>query len=620
MKAIIFTLDAIVAFGIVIAIISGLIFFRTEIVSPYLAAQRLHSVSEDMIGILTNSRLRDVTNQSLLNQYISDGTLEEKDLDKNTIDIIGALWSAEKIEEAANITKSVLDGFIPNNTGYEFLINGDSIYNSSDTNRPKIEDASLEISSGRVVSGYEKYKPTEGYVARAIATSIKKNTTLVLMGDVISSSVRKLWGGNNQNTPNISYVFDLPEDATIIDAYWFIEAAWVDNKFKAYLNGVYIPGSDATGNKLLEDIEPFIQPGHNEGNVVYRYGAGGRTGGDDGATHLVVIYNTSLLSTLKKFDKIYFQSVISNCSIEYKKSVFVLGKIHNLSVRLNLTNETQVNDVTLKFMWNGEINTIGTKVVNNGIVEWNDTEIRNLLNSIGITYDILDGRYFWFIVHVDTYNEREDLGYERRIVGEDSYVYVSYSTNEAIYNYIDISRTIDDYSYSEPDAYGFYKYVRWNFNLTNKIPLISKWQFAWLYYDGSNPKQVARANDITLYNHDPANASSDPLIIEFARFGYNTDPDGIQINGDNKFELNFSNGYAVKPQNSLGETTFLIPASVGYGDLFVNESDAIIDAETRLINLLGEDIEAININVDSISVAGVPYMWGPVSARVRVWL
>jgi len=620
-KGIIFTLDSLVAFGILVVTVSIFIYFSAGSFSPFLGAQQLHAISEDVLTILSESKLEDVVSQNLLNQYLSSGTLNQEDLKKITIDVIGALWVADKKEEVGNITNDILEDFLPKNMGYEILMDEEVIYNSSDTTRPNYEELMIEISSGRIASGYEKYKPTSGYVARALAVTVRKNTSLVFMGDVISSSVSKEGGGNNLNEVNISYEFDLPQDATILDAYWFIESAWANNKFKAYLNGQYIPGSDGRTNVLLEDLEGYIQPGHNIGNVIWRWGGGVQeTGGDDGATHIVVIYNTTLLSTLENFKKINFQTVISNCSINYKKPVFIPGDIQNLYVRMNFTNETQIDNVTLKFMWQGDTTTIGSKAPNNGVVEWDDTEIRNVLNSIGISYDVLSSRYFWFIANIDNFQQVEERGYERRIDGNYSYIAVNYTENPIIYNFIDISRTIENYNYSDPDVWGFYKYVKWNFNLTNKIPLMARWQFPWLYYEGSDPIQLARANDIVLYNHDPGDPSSDPLIIEFARFGYDTSTDGVLIDNDNKFELNFSNGYAVNPTNSLGEVTFLIPASVGYGDVFENETNATDDAIQRLEDLLGEDVSAVDINVDSISVAGIPFMWGPANIRVGVWV
>ncbi|MEM5781790.1 MAG: hypothetical protein QXD43_01160 [Candidatus Aenigmatarchaeota archaeon] len=621
LKGIALTLDALIAMLLVVSVISLLVFFRTESISPFFESQQLHALSEDVLTILSESTLKEVVSEDLINQYLANGVLNENDLNKKAIDVIGALWAAGNVSEAANISKDILNDLLPDNIGYQVLINNDNVYNSSDTNRPSYEDATTEISSARVASGYEKYKPVTGYVARALARAVKKNNTLVVMGDVISSSVEKPTGGNNQNEVNISYIIDIPSDATILDASWFIEAAWVDNKFKAYMNGVYIPGSDGTGSKLLTDIKNYLHPGRNVGNVVYRFGAGGDTGGDDGATHIIVIYNTTQLSTLERFDKQYFQTVISNASIEYKKPIFVLGDIYNISVRFNLSSSTQVKNVTLKFMWNGQLYNISTKNVINGIAEWSDTEIRNALNSNGISYNILSGRFFWFIAHIDKYNKNENLGYERRIVGEDSYIYINYSEIGEIYNYIDITRVLSNFSYSTPAGIsGFYRYIRWNFNLTNKIPLLAKWQYAWLYSDGSDPRQLAKANNIILYNHDPTNSSSDPLIVEFARFGYSTNPEGILISGNNKFELNFSTGYAINPDNSLGESTFLIPASVSYDGIFENQTDAENDANQRLRSLLGEDISATEIINQSYSVASVPYMWGPVSVRIRLWV
>jgi len=198
MKGIIFTIDSLIALGIIIGVISGLVFFRTKVASPYLASQQLHFISEDVLTVLSNSKLRDVVdNQSLLDQYILDGVLNQSDLDEKTIDVIGALWSSGNISEAANLTEDILDDFIPSNIGYEFLIDNDPIYNSSDTTRPSYEDSEIEISSGRIVSGYERGKATEGYVARAIARRISKNNTLVVMGDVIYSSISRVDSGDH---------------------------------------------------------------------------------------------------------------------------------------------------------------------------------------------------------------------------------------------------------------------------------------------------------------------------------------------------------------------------------------------------------------------------------------
>ena len=68
MKGFVFTLDAIIAFGIMIFVISLLVFFRTETSSPYIAAQQLHLMSEDVLTVFTHSKLREVVSSAMLNQ------------------------------------------------------------------------------------------------------------------------------------------------------------------------------------------------------------------------------------------------------------------------------------------------------------------------------------------------------------------------------------------------------------------------------------------------------------------------------------------------------------------------------------------------------------------------
>ncbi|MBN2203225.1 MAG: hypothetical protein JW700_03515 [Candidatus Aenigmarchaeota archaeon] len=637
LKGIVFTLDSIIAFGVMLFVLSFLIFFRAETSSPYLAAQQLHSMSEDILTVFSESTISEVASQSIISYYISEGILNETDVDKKTIDIIGALWSAGRSNEAANITKDILENFIPQNLGYELLIDSEAVYNSSDTTRLSVEDSTVAISSNRIASGYEKYKATEGYVARALAKNVEKSNTLIVMGDVVYSSISKKDEGtrclgSNGNRINITYIIDVPEDANITDAYWFVESSWADDRFKVYLNGDFLYESSGNpehgGRSLLtyDTLRDSLHTGRNVGVVEYRWGnpdenaGGGCEGGDDGATHFVVKYNTTQLTTLEQFDKQYFQTVTSESSIRYKKPIFIVGDLYNMSVRINLTEETEVEQLTLKFILDGQTFDISTKEPVNGIVEWSDAELKSNLSSYDIDYDELGGRYFWFMLDIDEYNRAELTDYIRYMEGDDSYVSLNYSEDEDIYNYIDLTRTLDEYTTAEPDLYGFYRYVKWDYNLTNKIPLLSKWQLAWLYYSGSNPEQLARSNNITLYNHDPSNSSSDPLIIEFVRFGHDTNPEGVLISGDNNFELNFSDGYAIDPQYSLGHTTFLIPASVSYGDIFEVQEDATNDAIQRLEDLLGEDVSTIDIVVESVSVAGVPYMWGPAQIKLKMWV
>jgi len=283
MKGIVFTLDAIVAFGIIVAIISGLAYFRIDIVSPYLSAQRLHLMSEDILSILSNSKLGEIANETLLNQYIADGTLEETDLSKKTMDVIGALWSAGKREEAANITEDILGNFIPNNTGYQIMINEDDFYNSSGTSRPEYDDASIRISSGRIISGYEKYKPVSGYVARAWATKIKRTMIKAIPINLAWGSYTENLGAANSYWYNgyvsdatlankwsiIQKNFTIPSDANI--SYAYMQMAFDTDYANITINGNSFWNGSALAGSIREfNITNYVAPGLNTVNIAFR--------------------------------------------------------------------------------------------------------------------------------------------------------------------------------------------------------------------------------------------------------------------------------------------------------------------------------------------------------------
>jgi len=306
MKGIIFTLDAIIAFGIIIAIISGLTFFRTEIVSSFLTAQRLHSVSEDILNVLYNSKLRDVTNQTRLNEYLADKTLEAADLDKKPADVIGALWAnVSKRDQAANISKDILENFIPYNIGYQIMIDNDDVYNSSDTTRPYYENASTRISSGRIISGYEKYKPVSGFVARAWATKIKRTIIKTIPINLEWGSYTENLGAANRYWYNgyapsatvanrwaeIRKNFTLPTDANI--SYAYMQMAFDTDYANITINGNQVfYGSSLAGQIREFNITNNIVPGLNTINITFR-----RTDIDLGHFHpgcyIKMKYNTS---------------------------------------------------------------------------------------------------------------------------------------------------------------------------------------------------------------------------------------------------------------------------------------------------------------------------------------
>lgn len=365
MKGIILTLDAVIALLMTVTIISLLVFFRTETVSPFFEPQQLHSLSEDSLTILSESTLREVTNQTLLNNLKASHILNESDLNKNAIDVIGALWAANR-SEAANISKDILDDIIPNNIGYQVLINGVNVYNSSYTSRPSYENATVEISSNRIASGYEFNKSVTGYVARAWASKIRKNVTTII-------PIELAWGGFSSGyCPNGCWAngyapasergrsavliknFTIPTDATIFSAY--LQVAPDNSYTRVVINGKNPPVYDGSGGSIFEkDIKSYLVPGLNTFQMSFNSTIS--TTGDALAhfhpgTYMKIKYNTSEVSSGSNVT-IFNASWIQGAPAAIETiPFFVNAQIRNITAYVDVQNINAFLLLTLNYKYN----------------------------------------------------------------------------------------------------------------------------------------------------------------------------------------------------------------------------------------------------------------------------
>ena len=402
---------------------------------------------------------------------------------------------------------------------------------------------------------------------------------------------------------------DRPDNINIIDAWWFIQAAWTDNKFKAYINGDFIPGSSASGSATLENLGGYLRPGYNQLDVLYRFGSGGYEGGDDGASHFVVEYMTNLTSTLQDFKRKYFASVTSRCSIRYKKPIFVMGNLQGVNVNITAVGTTAL----LKYVIDGEEFTVSLKNITDNKVQWSDAEILAAFQAQGFSYGDASDKYIWFVVDIDEYNQRELIGDVRQIL-PGSYVEVETDLSHAIYGYIDVTKVVEEYTAANHQWGGFYRNLTWTFNLSEEIiPIMLDSQLAWLWDTSKSPYQEVRANANRLYMHPPQQ-----FIPELVRYGYKPG-EGNLVNGTNNFYLEFGDGYAIHPDRSLVLYVGLLRNLVPYGATFQTYDEAVADARRRLNETLSGYIDAIDISDQVTAVGGVPSMWGPLIAEVRTW-
>ena len=71
---------------------------------------------------------------------------------------------------------------------------------------------------------------------------------------------------------------------------------------------------------------------------------------------------------------------------------------------------------------------------------------------------------------------------------------------------------------------------------------------------------------------------------------------------------------------SSAEINLMVPSFVPYGKVFETKADAINDAIQRLKNVLGTEVDALEISNDTLTTGNIPWMYGPLLLEVRVWV
>ncbi len=604
-KGVVFTMDIMIGIAFVLTIF---LMMPVKFESPYpeLSYQKLSYDSGDVINALTNLQTGDIQNTPTVANLIQSGVLTDRDMNKSVLDLIGSFWYGGNYTTAQNISRDVLSGI--GGFCFNLTTSDQTVYSSCNTS------ASTIASGEKIVSGYQVGQPVSGYIARAFATKTSKNNTLVLKGDIISSSVTKPNGkGDNGNTVGITYDLVIPDNSTLVDSYWYIEGSWSDNQIKAYINGNFIGVANGNGTRFdSSKTLQYLHTGYNNLTMTGKFNKGGYETGDDGSTHFVLNYSTQQGSTLPQSNDLHFANVSSYASIKYKKPVFVAGTVTGMAVNLS----AQGSNATLRFVYDGNTYNVSTKNITSNNVLWNNTEILGALTPYNIGYSNLSATYFYFQVEIDNYTANQNTGAQRDIFNN-SYAEVNYTPTNILYGKIDITNTTSATSIQNGCAGqgGFYRNVTWQFNSSQLYtPLSLDSLISWLYYSGTDPSQTIAANSVNLYSHPPQ-----PLIVELARFGYTNRTTEI-VGGINNYSLNFSSGYCVGPANSIVAYTFLVSSQVGYGNVFNTSQQAANDAAQRLLNILQPaGINASQISIDNQSVSGIQWLWGPSMFKIATW-
>lgn len=621
-KGIFFTTDALVALVIVL-----LVLIIAYPVSEYVFPES--KLNEDLIESLSSLSIGDM-NSTYVRSLIDSGII--KDTNISIIEQIGNFY-VENISLAKSLAQeSLIYIDTKDNIGIWY---GEDLLAS--INYSSFENAKYVDVSRQIISGVQKGNATTGFVSRAWLSKIRgKHTLERIRGDLICGAWRRYsWGSYCGSTSNeIIYLINISQNATIKNAFWLAEPAWVGQQTQLYVNGQRIFNGNI-GYYVKLNITSYLHPGANTARFV------SSQGGEDGASHIVVEYDTAELQTFEQSP--YYPIFYANSSavLHYERSIFVPDEINQISVVLNISK-----NVNLSLRGGSRTYPIGLKSPTNGLIIFDDSEIRSALNSKGMYYSNLTNEYFFIII---------DGGYGqtgRVIINNGSYVFINSTKRSVPFGSIDIIQETKIFEVGQQLSGSFYRYLAWRFFLPrNSIPIATDWQFGWLSISGSVSSQVARANGITLYQSPP-----DAYLAAFSRFGYSPSREqGVFRDGGNNFTLNFGNNYGVSNEASYGAVTFFVKSFVNYGEtkqkaqggtrvlVFQDDStynlvignssdawdpqiDSIDDAIERLIEqydfdgdgkldlLLSQD----DFEMDTLDVSGVPYLWST-EVQIRTW-
>ncbi len=632
-RGVFFSMDALIALIIILSIILLIIPLRKQTTVET-------SVHSDIIKTLSTLKIGELNNpyvQSLISQGIINNT------NKSVLEQIGETYS-QNVGEAQILSQNILNSINTTEKNIGIWYGEDLLASKNIT---PIEQAKNIDTTRQIISGVLKGNPTEGFVAKAWLKKIQsKDTIEIIKGELICGGWKThAWGeycGNNKNN-TINYTFTVPENAEIKNAFWLAEPSWVGQNTSLSINNIKIY-EDIIDLFVILNLTSYVNPGENTATLSSKAGTNITSGGEDGASHIVIEYSTPDLQTFQIDDKYPFYETIADGILHSEKSIFTPEPITKMEVHLNVTRNTK-----LEIRKGAQKILVGVKTVQGDFapdgeeIIFTDAEINLSLSNAGISYSQLNSEYITFIISVGQSSQIAEIK-------ENSYVLIESTPLNIPFGSIDLTQEIPLTNFSDKKLGNFYRNLEWTFYLPpESIPILADWQLGWI--SSNSTEQSAKANGIYLYHSPP-----DPYIEAFSRFGYTPQKEPLSfIEGKNNFTLEFGNGYGVSSEASYGSLVYFVKSFVNFGDAkpkakgstrtitfeddttqqitigdssdpLDSENDAVDDAVDRLLTQLDADVNGKidlilnqdSFEIDTLDISGVPFLWST-EVQIRVW-
>ncbi len=330
MKGFLLSLDAIAAITLLLSVslfLAGMAFTYS---SPELRYQRYYYAGKDMASVIEEARLQAVADMVNLSAY----GLGQDDMNRTILDVIGSFWAEGNRSKAENLTQEIFSKTL-SNTGlnYEVAFNGETIYAS----QQEYSDYVARLAT--VVSGYEKTKPVNGYLAKVYVTKVAK------------TSSEFVYFGGYEGDGNLTKIITLPSDANVTRAYMELNTG---GNFTLYINGqsagmFYKAASNFSADNwtICSEAAPaycaYFIPGENTLQLNFTSNQSSYIGGG----YFKVTYKTSELTGN---DYVYSGTAVDSYAfpgitgiVNLYSSFYVPGTLENISAQLHYRNNLSFN-------------------------------------------------------------------------------------------------------------------------------------------------------------------------------------------------------------------------------------------------------------------------------------
>jgi hypothetical protein len=381
MKGFLLSLDALFAISLLAMVSLFLIGFSYTHTSPDLKYQRFYYAGKDLANVFEEMKLEAVEFLPVVQSYLDSGILKPQDLNRTILDIIGSFWAEGNKSHAENLTKDIITN-VTNNTAYkyEILLNNESIYKSSS------EEPEFLTRLTTIVSGYERTKPVDGYVAKVYLTKVRKTTSSFI------------YFGGYVGDGNITRFITLPSDANVSNVYLEMN---VGNNFSLFINDEFAGTYNKTSSNFSADNWTVCSESINPSYCSYFTGGNNLieinfTSSEDnyiGGGYLKVTYLTSELSSdylvNETLAEDYYRFPGINGVINLYSSFYVPGTLNSLFAYLHYLNN--IPNMTI-FLTLGNATIYESNATEEQNVTINNTELNSTLVSSGLSYPYLSDR------------------------------------------------------------------------------------------------------------------------------------------------------------------------------------------------------------------------------------